>query len=153
MSGEAGYGEAGAGEAGIDPLAADLTTTRQVPPQALFFDPALMDFPKDADGRYVEVHPVDQQVELALALAFGSVASAPGVGGTLRDIRIASRAEMTNDASQRVNVALAALIARGDVRVVSVVAYAANAWRAHVEVVYQNLRAPDTSRNRTTTIG
>lgn len=152
MSGEAGFGEAGVGEAGIDPVDATFSADALTPPQALFFDPALMDFPKDGDGRYVEVHPVDQKVELALALAFGSAPSAPGVGGTLRDIKIASRAEMTQDATQRVNVALASLIARGDVVVVSVVAYAVNAWRVHVDVTYQNTRAPDAARNRTTTL-
>lgn len=152
MSGEAGIGEAGAGEAGIDPLDVSLTPLRQRPPQALFFDPAVMDFPKNANGRYVEIHPVDQKVEIALALALGSASSAPSAGGTLRDIKIGSRSEMTVDASQRVSVALATLIGAGDVILVSVVAYAVSAWRVHIEIVYQNTRAPDAARNRTTTL-
>jgi hypothetical protein len=152
VSGEAGWGEAGAGEAGIDPLSADISPPAARPPHALFFDPAIMDFPKDDAGRYVEIHPVDQKVELQLALALGSSASAPGVGGTLREIQIASREAMTDDATQRVNVALADLIAAGDVILVSVVAYASNPWRAHIEVVYKNRRAPDRDRNRTSVI-
>ena len=152
MSGKAGYAAAGDGGAGFGPDVTAPTARDVTPPHALFFDPALMDFPTDADGHYESVHPVDAKVELALALAFGSSASAPAVGSTLRDLRIASRAKMSADARQIVDVALASLIAAGDVRVVSVVAYAANGWRAHVEVTYQNLRAPDADRNRTSVV-
>lgn len=152
MSGKAGYAAAGDGGAGLGPDV-DTQVARDVsPPHGLFFDPALMDFPIDADGHYESVHPVDAKVELALSLAFGSSPSAPAVGSTLRDIRIGSRAQMSADARQIVDTALALLIAAGDVRVASVVAYAANGWRARVEVTYQNLRAPDPDKSRTAVV-
>jgi hypothetical protein len=48
-----------------------------------------------------------------------------------------------------VNDRLSDLIANRDIRILSIVAYAANAWRVHVEVSYQNLRAVDVDRART----
>jgi hypothetical protein len=152
MSGFAGLGEAGDGEAGVDDTAT--ITARDVsPPHALFLDPAVMDFTADEEGHYQSVHPVDQKVELALAVAFGSVASASTVGGKLRELKIGSRAQMTTDATEIAREALAALIAAGDIILASVVAYAKSASRARVEITYQNTRAPDADRFRTSTVG
>jgi hypothetical protein len=152
VSGFAGFGEAGDGEAGVDDTAT-LTARAVTPPHALFLDPAVMDFTADADGHYQSVHPVDHKVELALAVAFGSVASVETIGSGLRNLRIGTREQMTTEATQIARTALAPLLAAGDVVLASVVAYAANAWRAHVEITYQNTRAPDADRYRTSTLG
>lgn len=149
MSFGAGSSLAGGVPAGFDP-AGDVGSPRAVvPPQALFLDLATMDFTTDAAGLYQEVHPVDHKVLLALGLGLGSVPSSTALGSTLRDLRIGSRAQMTADATRIVKTALADLIAAGDVILVSVVAYASAPNRAHVEITYQNTRAPDADRNRT----
>lgn len=152
MSGFAGFDDAGAGEAGLDDGTAP-TARAVTPPHALFLDPAVMDFTADAEGHYQSVHPVDQKVEIGLAVAFGSVASAEGVGSSLRNLRLGTREQMTAEATTIARTALATLLAAGDVILVSVVAYPVNAWRARVEITYQNTRAPDSDRFRTSVVG
>jgi len=144
----AGSTPAGEVQAGYDP-ANTVPNPRSVTlPQALYLDAATMDFLPDENGHYQEVHPVDHWVAMQLVLAFGAAPSAPAVGTTLRELAIGPREQMTADATRIVQAALADRVTTGDVRLVSVVAYAKNAWRAHVEITYQNLRAPDADRNR-----
>lgn len=152
MSGGAGSSAAGDEGAGIEagptvPDARDVT-----PPHALFFDPALMDFPLDEDGFYQSVHPDHHAVLLALGLAAGSAPAAPTVGSTLREIAIGTRDAMTRDATERVRAALQSLLDAGRVQLVSVVAYAKGAGRAHVDVVFRLPHAPDPDLNRTATL-
>ncbi len=146
-----GAGSTGAGivAAGFDPAGTVGTARDVVPPHALYLDPSTMDFPTDADGHYVSVHPVDHWVEMQLALAFGATPAASAVGSTLREIAIGTREEMTADARRIATTALAPRIATGDVVLVSVVAWAVLPNRARVEITYQNTRAPDADRNRT----
>jgi hypothetical protein len=148
-SGSSGAGDEGAGaEAGPTvPVARSV-----VPPHALFFDPALMDFPLDEAGLYQSVHPDHHAVLLALGLSAGTVSSSPLLGSTLRDIQIGSRAAMTADATERVRAALRALLDAGRAQLVSVVAYAKSASRAHVDVVFRLPRAPDPTLNRSVTL-
>jgi hypothetical protein len=149
MSTGAGSTPAGDVAAGFDPPGTVGSARAVKPPQALYLDAATMDFLTDEDGFYQEVHPIDHQVEMRLLPAAGSIASSKTVGSTLRDLAIDTRERMTADAARIVTDKLSDLIANGDVRVLSVVAYAANAWRAHVEISYQNLRAIDADRTRT----
>lgn len=149
MSTGAGSTPAGDVPAGFDPPGTVGSARAVKPPQALYLDAATMDFLTDEDGLYQEVHPIDHQVEMRLLPASGSIASSKTVGSTLRDLAIDTRERMTADATRIVTDKLSDLIANGDVRVLSVVAYAANAWRAHVEISYQNLRAIDADRTRT----
>lgn len=151
MSGFAGSDLAGDDEAGFGAGDPSMTPRAVVPPHALFLDPVVMDF-TTVDGLYQEVHPVDHQVEMRLAVALGSSPSAPETGSGLRSLKLGSRKQMTIDAHSIVDTALASLIANGDVRIASVTAYAANAWRAHVDVVYYNLRAPDADRSRSVVV-
>jgi len=149
MSFGAGSTPAGLVPAGFDP-AGTVGAARDVTlPHALFLDPATMDFAVDADGRYESVHPVDHWVLMQLALASGGTPAAPSVGTTLRDIQIGTREQMTIEARRIVANALAERVATGDVILVSVVAWAKTPSRAHVEITYQNTRAPDADRNRT----
>lgn len=146
-----GAGSMGAGlvPAGFDPPG-DVGSPRDVkPPHALYLDAATMDFLPDDEGHYQEVHPVDHQVEMRLLPVVGSVSSSLTVGSTLRDIKIDTRERMIAEATRIVNDRLSDLIANRDIRILSIVAYAANAWRVHVEVSYQNLRAVDVDRART----
>lgn len=50
------------------------------PPAAIFFDAGTRDATLDADGRYEEMDPDDQQVALSFAVARGTVKHAPEVG-------------------------------------------------------------------------
>jgi hypothetical protein len=70
------------------------------------------------------------------------VLSVPGVGGTVLDVPIDDSTVMTAEADRRVRSALADLISAGDVSVESVNAWADPSYRAHLEVVYRNLRLP-----------
>lgn len=148
MSTGAGSTDAGDVAAGFDPAGTVGSARAVVPPQALYLDAATMDFPTDENGRYQEVHPIDHQVEMRLLPAAGSVAAARSVGSTLRDIAIGTRAQMTADAWRIAKDKLSGLLANGDIRILSVTAYASSAWRVHVEVSYQNLRAIDADRAR-----
>ena len=84
----AGEFDGGLGLAGEDPLP-ELTAARNVtPPAALWFDGATADFLLDpANGLYLSLHPVDQQVALALCIRQNTLGSAPEVGNLLRTIR------------------------------------------------------------------
>ena len=148
MSTGAGSTDAGDVAAGFDPAGAVGSARAGTLPRALYLDAATMDFPVDENGRYQEVHPIDHQVEMRLLPAAGSVAAAQSVGSTLRDIAIGPRAQMTADAWRIAKNRLSDLLANGDVRILSVTAYASNAWRVHVEISYQNLRAIDADRAR-----
>lgn len=149
----AGFSSAGYVPAGFGYGEAPESAPPGTPPHALYLDPRTMDFPADEEGRYLSVHPVDQQVELRLLVQRGSVRGAPTLGSTLRDIRIGTRAAMTAEASAVVAAALADLVSAGKVQVLSVVAFASAANRARVEVQYRNLLLPDARDNRTVVVG
>ena len=140
-----GLGEYELGSApwGFDPPETAPPPRTVLPPQALYFDGKTADFPLDEEGHYVEVHPVDHRVEIALFTTFTKVPVAPDVGSTVASIPIQDDAAMTADADARVRTALRDLIAAGDIELVSVKAWAHPRWRAHVEVVYKNLQLPD----------
>lgn len=138
----AGSYPVGFGPAGFDP-ASITPATATVGGRASLFDPFARDIPIDpVTGLYAECHPVDSQVLLALGVRRGKVLSVPGVGGTVLDLPIADSTTMTAEARRRTEADLADLIAAGDVSVESVNAWADPSYRAHVEIVYRNLRLP-----------
>lgn len=87
MPGAGGF-PAGFGPAGVDPLPPPTPPRRVVPPPALWFDGATKDFLLDTStGLYVPLHPVDQEVALALLINLGSISSATSVGASFRSIK------------------------------------------------------------------
>lgn len=152
MSGGAGSSSAGDEGAGIEAGPTVPAARAVVPPHALFFDPALADFPLDSAGIYQSVHPDHHAVLLALGLSAGSVSASPAVGNTLRDIQIGTREAMTRDAYERARAALRALTDAGRVKLVSVAAFAKSDSRANVTVVFSLPRAPDPALNFTATV-
>lgn len=137
----AGQYPVGYGPAGFDPTSITAPTAT-LGGRAMYFDLITRDVPVDADGNYLEMHPIDSQVMVALGIQLGSVLSAPLVGSTIANLPIDDSVPMTAEANRRVQAALSDLIANGDVALVLVNAYAGPSWRAHIEIIYQNLRLP-----------
>jgi hypothetical protein len=129
----------GTGTAGFDP-ASITPATSTVGAAAYLFDPFARDILLDDQGHYIETHPVDSKVMLALGIPIGTVKSATTIGGTLADLPIDDSVVMTAEAGRRVSAALSDLIDAGDVIISFVNAWADPNYRAHVEIGYQNLR-------------
>lgn len=137
----AGNYPVGVGPAGFDP-ASITAATAEIGARALLFDPSSHDILVDDQGHYLETHPVDSRVMINLGLEFGIVASANTIGSLLDSLPIDDAEPMTAEALRRVTLALADMIAAGDVALVLVNAWASPSSRAHIEIVYQNLRLP-----------
>lgn len=138
----AGSFPAGFGPAGVDPLPVPFGTAPPrsvVPPAALWFDGATQDFLLDpTTGLYVPLHPVDQQVALALLVNLGSVSSATGVGAAFRSItRItpSTKTQVTRAASNALASLVQARLVQVDDIAVSLLAFGGFA----VAVSYENL--------------
>lgn len=136
----AGEFDAGEGLAGEDPVPAFAQPRNVTPPVALLLDGRTLDFPLDTTGLYRSVHPVDQEVALALMAKFGTIAGAPDTGNKLRLIRKLgprTKAEATNI----VNEAIGALIAANDIKLLDLTIETRTPQGALlVAVSYQNLR-------------
>jgi hypothetical protein len=128
---------------GIDPVA-DVSSEPPIDvPDALMFDGAQHDVPIDSEtGLYKGLHWVDHQVALNMSVQLGSIPNAPDVGQTFHLIRIADEATMTRDADARIRTALATLLARRDISIVSVRSYSPVRNRVRVELTYMNNRLP-----------
>lgn len=135
----AGLYPAGVGAIGFAPVVAPGTVPPRVDPVAALLDGATRDFPLNADGYWKAVHPVDQEVEIALLVPAGSVASAPDVGHTLLDVDLGA-ASFQNDVADRVRRALTRPLARGDIEIVRIDASNANR-QLRCAVTYRNLRS------------
>lgn len=132
MSAAAGSEDAGAGFAGIGSTPTIPAPRNVRPPQALYLDLSVMDFPLDENGRYVEVHPVDH---LALML----------IGPTndlWQTIEISDAATMTRRADEVVRQRWADLLARGDIADVQTSAKPGPNGRAQIRISYRNKRDP-----------
>lgn len=109
-------------------------------PRALRFNAKTRDFDRDENGRYIDAHPVDADVALALFIEAQKLGSTPEVGQTLRRIRNPVGASVGTDVKNRVRIALKHLVDRGDIEVISVTHEAKNRHTLFVEVEYVNLR-------------
>lgn len=120
--------------------------TDNVPPdavsqlQAMYFDPNARDFPLGDDGRYVDLHPVDAAVEIALFIEFGAIGSSADAGQTLRQIQSPIGKSVAADVSDRVRRAVAHLVERGLIRIVSIENDAPNRHTLFVRFTYVNLQ-------------
>jgi hypothetical protein len=136
------------GQAGLDAVFEPPPRRDVRLPWALLLDGATRDVRLDERGQYVETHPVDHKVEVAIFVKLGSLASAPNIGGTVGEVHVGETDAMQRDAETRIREALSDLISAGDIAIVSIQAYAAPRWRANVELRYQNLRLPGSEARR-----
>jgi len=140
MSGGAGAFGAGLGPAGFDPIA-DPTPARNVtPPRAILFQIAGTDYPLDDDGRYQDIHPVDQWVALQLGIVASSLGSSPNVGNTLRSITHVGAPSTANKAADAVRLALADGVNDGRITIAAIEYEAKSFGGFKLAVSYVNLR-------------
>ena len=128
------------------------TTTTPVPPlpAAVNFDASIKAY-SQASGGFVAAHPVDQMVELLLTVPQGTVPALGKVGARyaqrLAGVPFRKQQAVALDET---NVALAALIANGDVRVDGVTVTSNQPGQTVIQVAYTNLRLQATNNTQTT---
>lgn len=136
MSGAGGSG-AGYYGAGNNPPTPSAVANAARVPTGLYLDLSVMDFPLDADGRYVEIHNVDH---LALMLI--------GPANPLwKDLPVSNEDDMTRRAEEIVRMRWAGLISRGDIKDIVVRATPRANGGANVYVQFFNTRDPAAKAN------
>lgn len=111
----------GGSPCGHDALPPPVPPRTTQPPVALRYDGATKDFLKDDSGRYLEVHPVDQEVALALCVGLGTLPSVPGAGAAFRKIKRITNST-PNLASDMAKAALSDLVRAGKIQIQSIAA-------------------------------
>lgn len=150
MSGGAGIGGAGGVGAGLSSSSAAPAPRAVRPPWALKLDPITRDFVLDADGRYVEAHPVDHEAMMRLLPQQGGMPVAPGQGIPWQSLRIEEPAQMARRIREYVEAAWRPLLARGDVRILSISLRPTNSHgRARFYLEWMNLRDPSDPTRKT----
>lgn len=136
----------GVGPFGRDPA---ITTARPsgTTPSALLFDVGTKQTLLDANGYAVSIDPIDQEVSLAIGVGRGTLTSSPDTGLDYERLLRASSDTVLAIARDAVNVALAAPLGRGDVRVLDVQAESGGG-RVSLVVTYANLRTGQTGNAR-----
>ncbi len=140
---------------GFGPLGAVPPSTPAVPvratyPRSLWFDGATRDYTIGADGRYLDLHPVDQRVALALLVALGSITLAPALGSTITSVAPGAPTTLAA-ATAAVRRALRDLLAEPAIVLRSVVVETSAHGRLEAAVTYVNLAraATDPARLQT----
>ncbi len=114
---------------------------RPKPPLALTWNPATKDYERDADGLYVERHPVDAAVILALTVSLKGLPGSQETGNELRGIPPMVPTTQSQ-ADTAVRAALSRLIRQGDITIVAVETQGNAYGLLLVTVRYFNERAP-----------
>lgn len=124
-------------------------------PAAILYDGATRDFPRDTAGLYVEEHPTDQKVGLALIVVAGSLSGSPNVGSKLRTKRYLNPLTIRTEILYAVRVALADMLKAKEIALVRVDVELPDSSRLLVRVVYENLllNAASSTADRTRTKG
>jgi hypothetical protein len=115
----AGSFPAGSGPCGLDPLSPPPPPRSVTPPAALRFDGQSQDLLLDSSGHYLAIHPIDQQVALALLIGLGTIGSAPTVGAAFRQITRITNATQTQ-ATNMARAALAALVSAKKIQITDI---------------------------------
>lgn len=136
----AGDFPAGDGPAGHDPVAAPSASPASSPPMALLYDPQTRDFRLGSDGRFVEIHPVDQEVALAIMLQFGTVGSSTTSGSKLLRIKRAPGLLLESTVGDIVRQALSRPLARGDITISNIDVSRPNRSQTLLVLTYVNNR-------------
>lgn len=142
----AGNAAAGIQPAGYDPRNAPAPGQRKLPPRAVNYDPRIRDFTTTVPvtgglALYDAVHPVDQQVVLALTIDLGSLTSAPTVGNTYRQIQTLGIASLQNQVEDRTRAALKKLTDAQKIKILAIETdlTAAKVGQLKIAVTYVNL--------------
>lgn len=112
------------------------------PPAAVLYDGATRGFPLDDAGLYVEEHPTDQKVGLALIVLQGTLAGSPTVGSVLRAKRLLNRDTILTEITYATKAALADLLKAKEIALVRVdveIPTGSQESRLLVRVLYENL--------------
>lgn len=109
-------GFAGTLLAGVDPIT-DAVAAGTARPRAIKLNPQTRDFYLDANGRYVDIHPVDAAVVNALVMLQGRIKVSPQTGWTGDKMIDFWGDRAAADASARVRTALKQLTDSGDVSI------------------------------------
>lgn len=145
---------AGTEPAGIGPAGhSSATGTDATPASALsatLFDGASKDFVELEDGRWQATHPIDQAVALSVLVEQGTIAGAPTVGSTLRQITHVGGKGFESDVRDRVLTSnpLARLIRQGDVVVSAVLVEQTQGGGFMAALEYFNMRDQPNKKRR-----
>lgn len=145
MSGAASY-SAGYGPAGFDPAQDPTVLSSDIQGAVLFWDPATSDFQTLDTGLLATIHEVDQEVVLALTIPLGSIPSSPETGSRFHLLPLGKTIQA--DCEREASYALRRVLARNDIKIVSVKQEIVNRSALWVRVDYINLRLKDTTGTR-----
>lgn len=140
-----GSSAAGVGFAGYAPVGPRSTRQRDTRKRAINYDPWVKDFTTTesagATELYDAIHPVDQQVVLALTIPLGSLKSAPTVGHRLAEVNRLTGSTLVRAVEDRIRLALKRLIDGQKITILSIDIDASAALRGQLKVAtsYQNL--------------
>lgn len=140
---------AGDGLAGDDSLLAPVEIPH-VRPAAIFFDGATRDWPLDADGHYIGIHPVDAAMQMAVMVGVGTLPASTTTGNTLPSNEYLDPRTIDAKVKDAIRIATKRLVDRGDVTIDSVTPEI-RGGSLFVEVAYFNERLPDRARKTVTT--
>lgn len=105
--------------------------------------PAALNYDGETRSFTGPIHPVDQQVQMLLCIEQGSVPALGKVGQRYRKRFLGvPQSKIAAVAADETNVALAALIRRGDIEIRSVTVLSSSPGSNVVVVAYTNLRNP-----------
>lgn len=126
---------------GADPVVAPSTRIVAPPVGAMKFDGATRTFVQNVDGTMAGIHPVDQEVALALSLEEGAVGSTKGLGHHVRRIKRSVGPTVIADVTDAVKFALRRPLSRKDIVILSIdVDNTRVRGRIVIAVQYVNLR-------------
>jgi hypothetical protein len=134
----AGTFSAGAGGAGFDPFVHSVSRDAQAP-SAVFFDGLRLDYPLDASGRFVEIHPIDAAVFTALRTRLGSVLSATATGQDFSNLQYINPLKIVAQVTDAVRVALSPWTSTGKIQIIEIALDTSVRTRIMVQVTYTNL--------------
>ena len=112
-------------------------------PLVLAYNPTVAGFLQNADGTLQGIHPIDQQVALALFIEYGSVASAPKLGSKFRAVlQRVDPARAKAVATSELNRCLGPLIAQNAILLLNFTFSQSAPGRTLLAVAYTNLKDP-----------
>lgn len=145
MSGS-GSSAAGVGFAGYAPVGPRSTRQKGTLLRAINYDPWVKDFTttlvvNGSVDLYDAIHPVDQQVVLALTIPLGSLKSAPTVGHRLIEVNRLTGSTLQRAVEDRIRLALKRLIDGQKITILSIDIDTSASLRGQLKVAtsYQNL--------------
>ncbi len=106
---------------------------------AIVLDAQTRDFPQDASGFYVPLHPVDARVELAMIVVQGTVPTLPDLGNAIQNFRYLG-SKITATVQQEVRRVLKPETDAKNITIVAINVEVQEQTSLAVELRYVNLR-------------